>query len=248
LTRLQVWFGLISGVSGNVAIQTRCGLGCRAENSAATILLSGPSSRRFQIRIRQDNHMILRATQCLNPFAVARTSFVDRFGNRRGANLRVRRRALHSVVVAVSDAAAPLIAAIKQRMSRIKIGAGADSASEMGSLITKEHRDRVASYLDAAEHQGASVEVDGRKHPASSGAGFFLGTSLIDRVEPGMSCYEDEIFGPVLNVMRVGTYDEALRVINGNPYANGTLHSEVREITKGPAKIIEMPRRPWRKR
>jgi malonate-semialdehyde dehydrogenase (acetylating)/methylmalonate-semialdehyde dehydrogenase len=127
-----------------------------------------------------------------------------------------------SVVVAVSDAAAPLIAAIKERMSRIKIGAGADSASEMGPLITKEHRDRVASYLDAADHQGATIEVDGRKHPASSGAGFFLGTSLIDRVEPGMSCYEDEIFGPVLNVVRVATYDEALRVINENPYANGT--------------------------
>jgi malonate-semialdehyde dehydrogenase (acetylating)/methylmalonate-semialdehyde dehydrogenase len=127
-----------------------------------------------------------------------------------------------SVVVAVSDAAETLIAAIKERMARIKTGAGADSASEMGPLITKEHRDRVASYLDAARNQGACVEVDGRKHPASSEAGFFLGTSLIDRVEPGMSCYEDEIFGPVLNVMRVATYDEALRVINENPYANGT--------------------------
>ena len=133
-----------------------------------------------------------------------------------------------SVVVAVSDAARPdwpadpLIAAIKERMSRIKIGAGADPASEMGPLITKEHRDRVASYLDAARNQGALVEVDGRTHPASSGEGFFLGTSLIDRVEPGMSCYEDEIFGPVLIVMRVATYDEALRVVNQNPYANGT--------------------------
>ena len=76
-----------------------------------------------------------------------------------------------SVVVAVSDAADPLIAAIKERMSRIKIGAGADCGSEMGPLITKEHRDRVASYLDTAEHQGASVEVDGRGHPASSEQG-----------------------------------------------------------------------------
>ena len=128
-----------------------------------------------------------------------------------------------SVVVAVSERRrTPLIAAIKERMGRIRIGAGADSRSEMGPLITKEHRDRVASYLDAARNQGASVEVDGRTHPASSGEGFFLGTSLIDRVEPGMSCYEDEIFGPVLIVMRVATYDEALRVINQNPYANGT--------------------------
>src|SRR5580692_1911909 len=127
-----------------------------------------------------------------------------------------------SVVVAVSDAAAPLIDAIKERMSRIKIGAGSENGSEMGPLITKEHRDRVASYLDTAKNQGASVEVDGREHPATSRAGFFLGTSLIDRVKPGMSCYEDEIFGPVLTVMRVETYDEALRVINENRYANGT--------------------------
>src|SRR5580700_2719877 len=127
-----------------------------------------------------------------------------------------------SVVVAVSDAAAPLIDAVKERMSRIKIGAGSDAGSEMGPLITREHRDRVASYLDTAKHQGASVEVDGREHPATSRTGFFLGTSLIDRVKPGMSCYEDEIFGPVLSVMRVETYNDALRVINENRYANGT--------------------------
>jgi malonate-semialdehyde dehydrogenase (acetylating)/methylmalonate-semialdehyde dehydrogenase len=127
-----------------------------------------------------------------------------------------------SVVVAVSGAADPLIHAVKERMSRIKIGAGAENGSEMGPLITREHRDRVASYLDTAKHQGASVEVDGREHPAASRAGFFLGTSLIDRVKPGMTCYEDEIFGPVLSVMRVETYDEALRVINENRYANGT--------------------------
>ena len=127
-----------------------------------------------------------------------------------------------SVVVAVSDAADPLIDAIKERMSRVKIGPGSDSGSEMGPLISREHRDRVASYLDTAADQGASVEVDGREHPAASRDGFFLGTSLIDNVTPGMSCYDDEIFGPVLSVMRVETYDEALRVINENRYANGT--------------------------
>ena len=127
-----------------------------------------------------------------------------------------------SVVVAVSDAADPLIAAIKERMARIKIGAGSDSASEMGPLITREHRDRVAACLDTARNQGASVEVDGRAHPVSSGDGFFLGTSLIDGVKPDMSCYEDEIFGPVLGVMRVATFDEALRIVNQNPYGNGT--------------------------
>src|SRR5580692_4029214 len=127
-----------------------------------------------------------------------------------------------SIVVAVDSAADPLIAAIRERMNKIKIGSGIAEGSEMGPLITREHRDRVASYLDTARHEGASVEVDGREHPATLRAGFFLGTSLIDGVKPGMSCYEDEIFGPVLNVMRVETYDEALRVINENRYANGT--------------------------
>ncbi|HWF10086.1 MAG TPA: CoA-acylating methylmalonate-semialdehyde dehydrogenase [Bryobacteraceae bacterium] len=127
-----------------------------------------------------------------------------------------------SVVVAVRDAADRLIAAVKDRMGRVKIGAASEDGSEMGPLITQEHRDRVASYLDAAKTQGASVEVDGRQHPASTRAGFFLGTSLIDRVKPGMSCYEDEIFGPVLNVVRVDTYDEAVSLINANRFANGT--------------------------
>jgi malonate-semialdehyde dehydrogenase (acetylating)/methylmalonate-semialdehyde dehydrogenase len=127
-----------------------------------------------------------------------------------------------SVVVAVSEAAAPLIDAIKERMSKVRIGAGSESGSEMGPLITREHRDKVASYLDTAKDQGASVEVDGREHPATARPGFFLGTSLVDHVKPGMSCYEDEIFGPVLSVMRVETYEEALRVINENRYANGT--------------------------
>jgi malonate-semialdehyde dehydrogenase (acetylating)/methylmalonate-semialdehyde dehydrogenase len=127
-----------------------------------------------------------------------------------------------SVVVAVRDAADRLIAAVKDRMGRVKIGAASEDGSEMGPLITKEHRDRVASYLDAARADGASVEVDGRQHPASSRAGFFLGTSLIDRVKPGMSCYEDEIFGPVLNVVRVDTYDEAVALVNANRFANGT--------------------------
>lgn len=127
-----------------------------------------------------------------------------------------------SVVVAVSDAADRLITAVKDRMSRVRIGAASESGSEMGPLITKEHRDRVASYLDSAATQGAAVEVDGREHPASNRPGFFLGTSLIDRVKTGMGCYQDEIFGPVLNVMRVDTYEEAVQVINANRFANGT--------------------------
>jgi malonate-semialdehyde dehydrogenase (acetylating)/methylmalonate-semialdehyde dehydrogenase len=127
-----------------------------------------------------------------------------------------------SVVVAVDTAADPLIAAIKERMAKIKIGSGLDSANEMGPLITREHRDKVAGYMDQAIAEGASVTVDGREHPVYREPGFFLGTSLIDHVKPGMRCYEDEIFGPVLEVMRTATYEEALRVINSNVYANGT--------------------------
>ncbi len=126
-----------------------------------------------------------------------------------------------SVLVAVDTAAEPLIDAIKARMAKISIGPGLESGNEMGPLITREHRDRVASYMDSAQKEGARVEVDGREHAASSGRGFFLGTSLIDHVKPGMSCYEDEIFGPVLSVVRVGTYDEALGLVNGAKYANG---------------------------
>jgi malonate-semialdehyde dehydrogenase (acetylating)/methylmalonate-semialdehyde dehydrogenase len=107
-------------------------------------------------------------------------------------------------------------------MAKIKIGPGNDSANEMGPLVTREHRDKVATYMDTAKSEGASVAVDGREHPASSSPGFFLGTSLIDNLKPGMRCYDDEIFGPVLGVMRTKTYEEALDVINSNPYANGT--------------------------
>ena len=126
-----------------------------------------------------------------------------------------------SIVVAVDSAADPLIAAIRERMSKIRIGAGIDDGNEMGPLITREHRDRVATYLDIARAEGATVAVDGREHPASAGKGFFLGTSLLDSVEPGMRCYEDEIFGPVLGIVRAKTYADAVRVVNRNQYGNG---------------------------
>jgi malonate-semialdehyde dehydrogenase (acetylating) / methylmalonate-semialdehyde dehydrogenase len=126
-----------------------------------------------------------------------------------------------SIVVAVDTAADPLIAAIRERMANIKIGPGTEEGNEMGPLITREHRDRVASYLDIAKSEGATVAVDGRTHPASSRKGFFLGTSLLDSVEPGMRCYEDEIFGPVLGVVRANTYAEAVGIVNRNQYGNG---------------------------
>jgi malonate-semialdehyde dehydrogenase (acetylating)/methylmalonate-semialdehyde dehydrogenase len=128
-----------------------------------------------------------------------------------------------ATVVAVGSVADPLVDAIKARLPKINVGPGSDPAAEMGPLVTKQHRDKVASYLDTAAGQGARVVTDGREHPLyRDSEGFFLGTSLIDDVRPEMDCYRDEIFGPVLTVMRVGTYDEGLRLVNENPYGNGT--------------------------
>src|SRR4051812_43724083 len=126
-----------------------------------------------------------------------------------------------SVVVAVGEAADPLVSAIKERLPNITVGDGMDPASEMGPLVTREHRDKVAGYLDSGAAQGATVVADGRE-TAPEGDGFFLGVSLLDQITPEMDAYRDEIFGPVLGVMRVATYDEAIRLINDNPYGNGT--------------------------
>ena len=126
-----------------------------------------------------------------------------------------------SVVVAVGHVADPLVEAITARLPKLRIGPGSEPDSEMGPLITREHRDKVAGYLDSAAAQGATVVVDGREK-AIPGDGFFLGVSLIDDVAEGMDCYTDEIFGPVLGVVRVETYEEALRLVNENPYGNGT--------------------------
>ncbi|MDQ1472391.1 MAG: malonate-semialdehyde dehydrogenase (acetylating) / methylmalonate-semialdehyde dehydrogenase, partial [Bryobacterales bacterium] len=127
-----------------------------------------------------------------------------------------------SVVVAVEPVADALVSAVTERMAAIKIGPGQEPGSDMGPLITREHRDHVASYMHTALPDGAWVRVDGRDHPAAAGKGFFLGTCLLDEVKPGMDCYDDEIFGPVLCVVRVKTYQEGLDIINNNPYANGT--------------------------
>jgi malonate-semialdehyde dehydrogenase (acetylating)/methylmalonate-semialdehyde dehydrogenase len=125
-----------------------------------------------------------------------------------------------SQVVAVAGAAEPLIDAIKDRIPKVKVGDGMDPSSEMGPLVTREHRDRVASYVENAPGEGAKVLVDGREGAPEDG--FFLKPSLLDDVKPGMRAYEDEIFGPVLGVTRVDTYDEAVRLVNENPYGNGT--------------------------
>jgi len=126
-----------------------------------------------------------------------------------------------SVVVAVGDIADPLVDAIAARCPSLKVGPGTDPSAEMGPLITREHRDKVASYLAGAPDEGATLVVDGRNHDIP-GDGFFLGVSLIDHVKPGMRCYDEEIFGPVLSVIRVSTYDEAVDLINRHQYGNGT--------------------------
>jgi malonate-semialdehyde dehydrogenase (acetylating)/methylmalonate-semialdehyde dehydrogenase len=125
-----------------------------------------------------------------------------------------------SAVVAVGDVGDKLVRAIEQRIPKVKVGDGFDPESEMGPLITREHRDKVASYLDKGREQGAKVVVDGRE-TVPEGDGFFLGVSLVDEVTPEMDCYRDEIFGPVLSVVRAKTYDEAVGLVNQNPYGNG---------------------------
>ena len=126
-----------------------------------------------------------------------------------------------SVVVAVGDVADPLVAAISSRLPKLRIGPGTDPESEMGPLVTEEHRDKVAGYVDRGYDDGATVVVDGREHAFES-EGFFLGASLLDHVTPEMDVYRDEIFGPVLSVVRAASYDEAVRLVDENPYGNGT--------------------------
>ena len=127
-----------------------------------------------------------------------------------------------SVVVAVGGVADPLVDAIRERMAKIKVGPGLEQGNEMGPLITREHRDKVASYVANAAAEGATVTVDGRGDPVSNRSGFFLGTSLLDNVTPEMHCYKDEIFGPVLCVVRTPDYPQAVALINENAYGNGT--------------------------
>ena len=125
-----------------------------------------------------------------------------------------------SVVLAVDTIADDLAKKVQDRIPNVKVGPGSEPDSEMGPLITGEHRDKVASYVANAAGEGAKVLVDGRNGAPSDG--FFLKPSLIDNVKPGMKCYDDEIFGPVLSMVRVKSYEEGLQLINDNQYGNGT--------------------------
>ncbi len=127
-----------------------------------------------------------------------------------------------SVAVAVGDIADPLIAALRERIDQLVVGDGTDPAADMGPLVSAAHRDRVAGYVDAGVAEGAELVVDGRPLAvAGREGGHFLGPTLFDRVTPGMSIYSQEIFGPVLVVVRVPTYADALALVNASPYGNG---------------------------
>ena len=128
-----------------------------------------------------------------------------------------------SVVVAVDPIGDELVDKIVARTGDLKVGPGDDASSQMGPLVTAAHRDKVAGYLDAGVSEGAKLVVDGRGHAiAGPDSGFWLGPSLFDQVTPEMSVYTDEIFGPVLSVVRAPSYDAAIELINANPYGNGT--------------------------
>jgi malonate-semialdehyde dehydrogenase (acetylating)/methylmalonate-semialdehyde dehydrogenase len=127
-----------------------------------------------------------------------------------------------SALVAVEPVADALVAKISDRIANLRVGDGR-SGCDMGPLVTRAHRDKVSSYLETGVTDGAELVVDGRKVSTDGDAdGFWLGPTLFDRVTPNMSLYTDEIFGPVLSVIRVGSYDEALDLVNANPYGNGT--------------------------
>ena len=170
------------------------------------------SGKRVQALGGAKNHMVVLADADLGLAADAAVSAA--YGSAGERCMAV------SVVVAVGDVADPLVEAIAERLSKLHVGPGSDPVSEIGPLITREHRDRVASYLQGATSGGARIVYDGRSHSVPA-EGFFLGPSLVDHVEAEMDVYRDEIFGPILGVVRVDTYAEALRLVNTNPYGNG---------------------------
>jgi malonate-semialdehyde dehydrogenase (acetylating)/methylmalonate-semialdehyde dehydrogenase len=134
-----------------------------------------------------------------------------------------------SALVAVDPIGDELVGRIKERVAKLRVGPGTDERSDMGPLVTGPHRDKVASYLDRGVREGATLAVDGRVHPViggmrgarEAGGGFWLGPSVLDHVTPQMSCYTDEIFGPVLSVLRAPTYQAAVDLVNDSPYGNG---------------------------
>jgi malonate-semialdehyde dehydrogenase (acetylating)/methylmalonate-semialdehyde dehydrogenase len=127
-----------------------------------------------------------------------------------------------SAVVAVGGAAEPLLRKLLPRIESLKVGPGTDNGNDMGPLITEEHREKVRSYIDLGEQEGAKLLVDGRKHEITRSPGYFLGPTLFDHATEGMRIYREEIFGPVLTLTRAVNFDEAVGLINRHEYGNGT--------------------------
>jgi malonate-semialdehyde dehydrogenase (acetylating) / methylmalonate-semialdehyde dehydrogenase len=128
-----------------------------------------------------------------------------------------------SAVVAVGSAGEALLDKVRARVEELRVGPGTDDSAQMGPLVTGQHRDKVASYIEAGVREGATLAIDNREISIDDHeGGFWLGPCLFDRVTPEMSIYQDEIFGPVLVMLRASTYDEAVAIVNRNPYGNGT--------------------------
>jgi malonate-semialdehyde dehydrogenase (acetylating)/methylmalonate-semialdehyde dehydrogenase len=125
-----------------------------------------------------------------------------------------------SVLVTVGDAADALMPKVQQRLEKVKVAPGMEDGAEMGPLVTAQHRDKVAGYIDKGVEEGATLVADGRGLGTEQ-EGFFLGPTLFDNVTPDMAIYRDEIFGPVLSTVRVDSYDDAMKLLEDNPYANG---------------------------
>lgn len=170
------------------------------------------NGKRVQALAGAKNHMVVLPDAELNVAADAAVSAA--FGSAGERCMAV------SVLVTVGDIADPLVDAISDRMSRLVIGDGMDSDSEMGPLVTAEHRDRVEDYIEQGDAAGASLRIDGRTQGFNS-KGFFLAPTLIDNVKTDMSVYTDEIFGPVLSVVRTDSYNEAVGLIKENRWGNG---------------------------
>jgi malonate-semialdehyde dehydrogenase (acetylating) / methylmalonate-semialdehyde dehydrogenase len=177
---------------------------------------AGASGKRVQALGGAKNHMVVLPDADLDLAADAAVS--AGFGSAGERCMAI------SVLVAVDPIGDELVAKIGERVAKLRVGPGTDAKAEMGPLVTGAHRDKVASYLESGTRDGAVLAVDGREHPVTGGdpAGFWLGPSVLDHVTPQMSCYTDEIFGPVLSVVRAASYDDALNVINANQYGNGT--------------------------
>ena len=171
-----------------------------------------PHHKRVQALGGAKNHMVVLPDADLDLAADAAVSAA--FGSAGERCMAV------SVLVPVGDIADDLVDAITKRCAELTIGPGTDSTSEMGPLVTGEHRDKVAGYVAGAPGEGARVVIDGTEDTFDSD-GFFLGVSVIDKVTPEMSCYRDEIFGPVLSVVRAPDAQAAIGLINSNPYGNG---------------------------